>query len=178
MPGEILQRIAERSQPATPTGAWSFLPSATSIRNLPFSGTAILEDFRKEFSTEQLEAERVLVRSPDNQLELNPVLGGASTYGLFLRTDKDQAPFDIVNQSGSLATTDPPAFDCDRDGHTKRLSGDTQAVLVASNDDDLVVLRLLGLPCTPAAVLASMTGEQLRRLFADAPEFSGSAAKR
>ena len=176
MSGEILQRIAERSQAATAPEPWSFLTPVAGVRRLPFADSEVIDELREEFTSEQLEAARVLVRRGDNQLEVNPVLVGESAQGLFLRRKKDVAPFDIVNQNGSLAIDDPPAFDCSRDFFTKRFSGDTKSVIVAFSDQDLSVFRMLSLPCTPAAGLATMNGEQLRRLFGDAPGVSSSVS--
>lgn len=177
MSAQILQRIAECSQAATAVGMWGFLTPVAGVRNLAAAGAALIDELSEEFTPEQLEAVRVLVRRGDNQLEMNPVLMGESARGLFLRRTKDEAPFDIVNQNGSLTTNDPPAFGCGRDYFTKRFSGDTKSVLVAFSDDDLVVLRTLSLPCTSAAGLATMNGEQLRRLFLDgAPGSSVNAS--
>jgi hypothetical protein len=174
MSGKIRQRIFRQSQPAAAGGAWTFLPPVASLRILPFAEAAGLEELRKEFSADQLEAARVVVRRPDQELELNPVLGGASRRGLFLRPAKAEAPVDIVNQSGSLTTADPPAFGCGRDEFTNHHSQDLQIVLAVCSDDDLVVSRALGLPCTPAAGLDSLNGRQVRQLFGRA---SGSPSK-
>ena len=119
MIGSILQRIAERSQPAQAVGAWGFLPPTAGVRDLAVSGSSLVEDLSEEFTPEQLAAARVLVRRGDEQLEPNPVLGGESVRGLFLRRTKDGKPFDIVNQHGSLTTNDPPAFHCIDDFLTK-----------------------------------------------------------
>ena len=175
MSGEILQRIAERSQAATAPEPWSFLTPVVGVRRLPFADTEVIDELLEEFTPAQLEAARVLVRRGDNQLEVNRVLVGESVHGLFLRRKKDEAPFDIVNQNGSLATDDPPAFGCGRDFYTKRFSGNTKSVFVAFSDQDLSVLRMLSLPCTPAVGLATMNGEQLRSLFANAPGLPNDA---
>lgn len=165
MSRELFTRIAKQSQAATAPGPWSFLRRVSSIRKLPFADPAFLEELRDEFSTKQLEAERVLVRRRENHLILNPVLTNKSSQGLFLRLAKGDAPFDIVNERGSLLTSKPPAFECVRDYATKHCSRDVKCVLVANSDDDLAVLRMLGLPCTPAAGLGTMDGKRLRSLF-------------
>ncbi|MDA1013723.1 MAG: hypothetical protein O3A00_04620 [Planctomycetota bacterium] len=58
----------------------------------------------------------------------------------------------------------------------ERFSGDRKFVFVAFSDHDLTVLRMLSLPCTPAAGLATMNGERLRRLFGGAPGVPGIAS--
>jgi hypothetical protein len=176
MSSEVLQRIKERSRATAAKGVWGFLAPVINVRNLPFADSVVINELREEFSSEQLEAARVLVRRRDNQLELNSVLVGEATQGLFLRQAKDQAPFDIVNHKGSLTADNPPAFDCGRDFFTKRFSGRTKSIFVAFSDEDLATLRILRLPCTPAAGLATMHGEQLRRLFENAPGFPDNAS--
>ena len=174
MVGAILLRILQRSQPTTAEGVWGFLPPVSGMRNLAIT-EATLSELSDEFTPELLEAERIMIRRSDNQLRLNPVLLGDSICGLFLRSSKDGTPFDVVNQSGSLATDDPPALSCGRDFFTKRFSGDTNSVLVTFSDDDLAISRMLSLPCTPAAGLAKLNGEQLHRLFQGAPGYPGGA---
>ncbi len=176
MTGEILQRIAELSEAATARGPWGFLAPVANVRRLPFADSAAIDELREEFTPEQLEDALLLVRRGDSQIGLNPILAGEAAQGLFLRRKKGDMPFDIVNQNGSLATDAPPVFGCIRDFFTKRFSGDAKSVIVTSSDEDLAVLRMLSLPCTPAAGLATMTGERLRSLFADAPGFPHSAS--
>ena len=166
MSGEILQRIAERLQAATAPAMWGFLAPVAGVRKLAFTDSVILDALGQEFTSEELESARVLVRRQGGQFEPNPVLVGECAQGLFLRRTKDEAPFDVVNQNGSLTSDDPPAFSCSRDYFTQRWVGDSKSILVAFSDDDLAVLRMLSLPCTTSAGLAAMNGEQLRRLYA------------
>lgn len=142
------------------------------LRILPFGNPLALEGLQQEFSSEQLQTARVLVRRGDNQLQLNPLLVGEGVQGLFLRHTKDDAPFDIVNQNGSLSTGIPPSLTCIHDFYTKSFSGEKKWVFVACSDNDLAVLRMLGLPCTPAAGLAAMNGRHLRDLFEDPSVFT------
>ncbi|WP_437191591.1 hypothetical protein [Planctomicrobium sp. SH527] len=167
---QVIQSIMNRSPSFIPGGKWQFLPSVAGVRTLPFADPAVLEELKQEFSLEQLEAARVLVKS-STRLELNPVLAGDGTQGVFLRRAKDDAPFDIINQSGSLSNHAPPSFSCILDYFTKSVCDETKSILVASSSEDLAVLRALQLPCTAAAGLANVNGDQLRCLFADAPVF-------
>ncbi len=176
MSGQILQRIAELSCGTVAPGMWGFLKPVNSLRKLSLSEGS-LDQLTEEFPLEKLEAARVLIRGSDNRLELNPILTGEYPLGLFLRRAKDELPFDIVNMSGSLTTDDPPAFGCSRDYLTKSFSGEMKSVLVTFTDEDLAVLRMLGLPCTPAAGLAAMNGKQLRGLFGGTSNFTSAASK-
>jgi len=137
------------------------------MRQLFVGASELMDSLLQEFAPEQLEAARVLVRQQDHDLGFSPILVGDETRGLFLRRTKDEPPFDIVNQHGALATDDPPAFDSCCDFFTKSWSGDTKLIYVAFSDDDLAVLRMLNMPCTPAAGLAEMNGQQVRRLCGD-----------
>lgn len=168
---QIIQWIMGRSRCATASEAWEFLTPVAGMRTLPFADPAVQEELQQEFSSEQLEAARVLVRN-DDQLELNPILAGEGAQGLFLRRTKEEAPFDIVNQKGSLSTGIPPSLTCIHDFYTKSFSGEKKWVFVACSDNDLAVLRMLGLPCTPAAGLAALNGRHLRDLFEDPSVFT------
>ncbi|SFJ41920.1 hypothetical protein [Planctomicrobium piriforme] len=172
----VLDWIFSRSSPVVSSGAFRFLQSATNLRLLPFADPAILEELQRAFTTEQLAAARVLIRLGDNPLALNPILAGAGARGLFLRLTKDDCPFDVVNQRGSLANDVPPAFDCPRDFDTAARSGRGKLVFAACSDEDLGVFQMLGLPSTPAAGLATMCGRQLRALFPPSPASAAQAA--
>ncbi len=163
---KILRSIAQQSRLATAPGIWDFLPPVAGVCDLSVA-TKTMDLLIEQFSSEQLEAAHILVRGSNNQLALNPVLAGHSVRGLLLRRSKDEAPFDIVNQRGALTTGDPPFFACVHDCFTQSYSGESRSVLAAFSDDDLIVSRMLSLPCAPAVGLATMNGEQLRRLFAE-----------
>ena len=191
--GSILQAIWERSQPAKPTGPWSFLPARNNVRQLPFTTTDSLDELREQFSQEQLQAARVLVPQSNGELELNPVLRSESNIGLFLPAANAETFRDIVNQNGSLTTDDPPLLHCVLDQTAQRSGRENAAgftcrmtphsdhkeklVFVAGSDKDLQVLQLLGLPSTTAAGLAAMTGQHLRRLFPANINHSGQALR-
>lgn len=164
---EMLQKIVELTTAARATGAWRFLERVSSARQLIRTGSSLLETLAQEFPQEQLESARILIRRPDNQLDLNPVLAGDSVKGLLLRQSEANVPFDFVNCSGALTTNGPPAFDSPTDYLTEKWSRDDKNILVAFTDDDVVVLRMLGIPCTSSAGLTDLSGSQLRSLCGD-----------
>lgn len=176
MPSTILQKLLEQSSAVTASGPWRFLAPSAGMRKFALADAAAMDQLCEGSSPEQLEAARVLVRDQGDQLQLNPTLVGDDAWGLFLRPAKSGVPFDIVNHNGSLATDDPPAFECVRDYFTQSWANKTKVVLVANSDDDLAVLRMLWIPCTPAAGLATMSGDQLRRLYEDAPGFPSNGS--
>lgn len=136
MLGAILQRIACLTQPASPPEPWSFLSRASSMRKLSTDASELVESLGQEFTQEQLESARVLVRGRDGELGLSPILAGEARRGLFLRRNKSELPFDFVNLQGALASDDPPAFASCRDLFTRSWSGKAKVILVAFSDDD------------------------------------------
>ena len=163
---QILQRIVGSMEPVVPEDPWHFLAPARSACRLRTSFPELLEELGQEFTAEQLVAGRVLVRVEGDELQLSPVLAGSRF--LVLRKTKDGAPCNIASESGSLASDEPPAFRCHEDYYTRTWCGERKTVLVPFSDADLGVMRMLGLPSTPAAGLAEMTGEQVRRFFKEA----------
>ncbi len=109
-------------------------------------GAKLAERLRGEFSEEQLVAARILIRNTDGEPALHDVLAGDSVCGLLLRETKEAPPFDFVNRFGSIATTDPPAFDVSRDHTTKRWSADRGLVFVVFSDADVGVAPRFGAP--------------------------------
>lgn len=173
MSGEILQRIAKLTVTAEPPARWEFLPRVDGWRRCRTNVVDLLESLEREYTTEQVEAARLLVRDADGALSPAPLLAGDTPRLLVLRDKKEENPFDIINQNGSLMGDDPPAFQCSRDWLTKACSS-SQTVLAACSDGDLAVLRMMGLPCTSAAGLARMDAAQATRLFNRSACFSAS----
>jgi hypothetical protein len=176
MSSAILRRIAELTQPVSPPQPWNFLRPVGGMRQRSMGVSQFMEALCREFPREQLETARVLVRRQNCEIGLSPILAGETSRGLFLRRREDAAPFDIVNQQGALATDDPPAFGAVRDYYTQSWSGQAKLILTAFSDDDLAVLRMLSLPCTPAAGLAELNGRQARSLYSDPEGLHDEAA--
>jgi len=172
----IFQSIERLSSPVHPKEAWSFLPPSRSFRRLSISNFQLVEQLRRLFSDDELVAARVLVRQSNGGLALNNVLGGDVVCGLFVRDTRDGIPVDIVNQRGSLATSDPPAFNMARDHFAADWRRDNRMMFVTFSGDDLAVMRLLGFPCAPSAGLATMNGRQFARLLGDSRHSLGGTA--
>jgi len=161
----ILQRIIDRTHSAPPPDEWEFLSGVRSIRQLADDDSALIAALEGEFSDEDLEASRVFVPAPNDELQLSPVLACAPSTFMVLRRGQDGPPFDLVGQAGSVTTDDPPAFHICDDHFTKVWSRHKKKILVGFSMRDVAVLRMLGMPCAPAGGLEYMDGEQVRRLL-------------
>ena len=161
----ILQRIVDTTHQVSPPHAWDFLERVRSIRQLTGDGSAVINSLEEEFSDDELEAARVFVPAPNDELCLSPVLGVAPPTFMVLRRDQDGPPFDLVSQAGSVTTDDPPAFHICDDHFTQAWGRRKKRILVAFSMHDVAVLRMLSLPCAPACGLEQMDGDQLRRLL-------------
>ena len=159
----ILQRLVQLSTPAPAPDAWRFLEPSAAMRDIPVAGSGFWDSLSDGFSGEQLLSARVVIQNRDGETVLNPVLMGSDVSALFVARENER-PYDLINANGSLSSDDPPAFEACNDYFTKRWSGKSKRILVAATNDDLGVLRMLALPCTIAAGLANMDGQQFRRL--------------
>jgi hypothetical protein len=96
---------------------------------------------------------------------------------MVLRRKQDGHPFDLVSHEGSVTTDDPPAFHVSDDHSTRTWSGRKKRILVGFSMLDVMVLRMLRVPCSPSAALEQMDGEQIRRLL-DIQVKRGSSTQR
>ena len=165
MAGHVLQGVCTRLSPARAAGPWAFLPPTPGMLELTMADDELIGSLAQDFSLEELENSRVLVRKSNGALSLHPVLQNQAKRLLVVREEKNALPFDLVNQKGSLLTDDPPAFASCRDLYTRQRTNDEKQILVAFSADDLTILRLLDLPCTPSAGLLQINGRQICRLF-------------
>jgi hypothetical protein len=140
-----------------------------AFADFPPTPGALRAALAREFTPEELEAAGVLIPRQDGQLALSPVLACAGGHCLFQWRGRCEAPFDVVNRHRALVSDDPPAFQASRDFFTSKHLRVLKRrwILVVFSDEDLAVLRMLGVPCTPAAGLAQMTGRQARSLCED-----------
>ena len=118
-----------------------------------------------EFTESQLEEARVCFRDENNELRLSPPVAGNPSPFLIFRRSKQAQPFDLVNQRGSLASDDPPIFSCREDYFTNQFVGRSGRIIAGLSDNDMALLRQLGLPCAPACGLDRMNGQQAKRLL-------------
>lgn len=166
---EILQKIVAETRPAGLTKRWRFFPRIQDVRTLCGQPDDLARSLTASFAEDNLLATGVLIRGRDKQVRLSPVLGD-STSKFQVLTDSDRNAIDIVSSRGTMSNGDPPFLRYARARHAEGVQQYVQPILVASNDDDLQVLKQLNWYCTPAAGLANLDGEHVRELF------TGSAA--
>jgi hypothetical protein len=164
---DIFEAIVDATDAADPPPGWEFLTSDSNLRRAPDDPRELLESLEAAFERSQLEEVGVITPGRDDSVWFNPVFGAPF---LALRRSVDEAPFDLVNQEGSLVSHDPPSFVCSDDWSTNQAARDGKRILVPFSNNDLIILRMLHLPCTPAfglasIGLASIDGQQVSRLF-------------
>jgi hypothetical protein len=158
---KILRHILEHSEPAPLPAAWSFLPATSRVRTLGCSQSDLVASLkRRSFSEEELQAAKILAGDSENGLQLSPVLCEDKFQVL---SGADHEPLDLASDGGLLLGDQPPCFHfaCQRHG-----AADGSRVFVSALED-LQILECLGLRCTPAAGLAHLNGQQVRRLYAN-----------
>lgn len=158
---EILRHILQNSEPAPLPDAWTFLRPTNCVRTLRCMPSELVASLKESFSEEELQAAKVLTGDAANQLQLSPVL---CEHKFQVLDGADHQPIDLASDSGALFGTDPPCFKyaCQR----LAVAGRTKRVMVAALED-LQIFESLGLRSTPAAGLASLDGQQVRRLYAN-----------
>jgi hypothetical protein len=160
--GDVLEAIVAATDCAPAPRDWAFLSSVENLRQPPNDPGALLESLGQEFTSSQLEQAGVITPGSDAAAQISPVL---SAPFMVLRRSASDTPFDIVNQQGSLVSVDPPSFESPDDCFTKRRARKRKRILVPFSNSDLLILRMLHLPCTPAFGLTSIGGQHVRRLF-------------
>lgn len=166
MSSEVLQQVQQLTHPIPPPcNAWSFLSPSANARQYEGDARSLIAGLQGHFSNDAL-VEAGVARSEEGEnLSISPVVDGDAPSFLFLRRDKDEPPFDLVNMHGQLASDAPPCFTACEDYFTDAWCRHTGKVILATaNMLDLAILRSLSLPVTVAAGLDSLTGLQLRLL--------------
>ena len=158
---KILGHILERTQPAPLPAAWTFLSPSSKVRTFLCSRSELVASLMAGFSNEELLAAKILVADAENELQLSLVL---CEHMFQVVIDADHRPIDLASDVGALFSADPPCFKYACQWHDG--TGRRKRVLVAALKD-LQILECLGLRCAPAAGLASLDGQQVRRLYAN-----------
>jgi hypothetical protein len=158
---EILAHILQHTGPTPLPVAWSFFPATEGVRSITCSPPELITSLESRFSAETLLAARVLVPGAENEPQLAPVLRDPKVQVLL---GADGKPLDLASDAGALFSVDPPcyAYACQR-----RASGRGPKRVFVASLEDLPVLSSLKLRCTSAAGLATLNGQQVRRMFAN-----------
>jgi hypothetical protein len=162
----VLHRIVQLSEPVSLSDtAWDFLGTSPNVRRYPGDWQSLLSTLEEEFSTEQLRAAKVTLMNDEGEPEPSPVLSELTQAFVCLRRKKNERPYDLLTERGSLMCDDPPCFAARGDWYTNVCSRKFQNLLFVVRDvRALAVLRLLCLPVTLANGLSELSGNQMRQL--------------
>jgi hypothetical protein len=164
---EILRRVEELTAPAPIPSAWRtlFRPSQ-SARRVVGQPSDLAAQLLGEFLEAELIDVGVLKRGTGREVQLSGVFGDAK-QSFVLHRDIKRVPIGAVSTRGSL----DGSIDWLRRAAEPAKGPSRRPLLIATTDDEMLLLRRLGLAHTPCKRLAKIPGDQVKKLFAARPGF-------
>jgi len=161
--GEIYEQILQCGSACSWPAPWDFLLGDQDCRGPIGDPAGALALLRSQFPDNQLKRARVIKRSDNGSVRLNPALCNSSAI-VALRRSTEAKPFDLLVANGCLAGSGLPVMASLQDAQTTAGLAQNGILVAAANIQEVALLRALGLAATLVTGLVKLDAATLVEL--------------